>query len=25
VEGARLGHTQIAGMYIDDAYLYEIR
>jgi hypothetical protein len=25
VEGARLGNTQIAGMYIDDAYLYEIR
>lgn len=25
VEGARLGHTQIGGMYIDDAYLYEIR
>ena len=25
VEGARLGNTQISGMYIDDAYLYEIR
>ncbi len=25
VEGARLGNTQVAGMYIDDAYLYEIR
>jgi hypothetical protein len=25
VEGARLGSTQIGGMYIDDAYLYEIR
>lgn len=25
VEGARLGNTQIAGMYIDDAYLYEVR
>lgn len=25
VEGARLGNTQIGGMYIDDAYLYEIR
>lgn len=25
VEGARLGNTQIAGMYVDDAYLYEIR
>jgi hypothetical protein len=25
VEGARLGNTQIAGIYIDDAYLYEIR
>jgi hypothetical protein len=25
VEGARLGNTQIAGMYINDAYLYEIR
>jgi hypothetical protein len=25
VEGARLGHTQVGGMYIDDAYLYEIR
>jgi hypothetical protein len=24
VEGARLGNTQIGGMYIDDAYLYEI-
>jgi hypothetical protein len=25
VEGARLGNTLIGGMYIDDAYLYEIR
>lgn len=25
VEGARLGNTQIGGMYINDAYLYEIR
>jgi hypothetical protein len=25
VEGARLGNTQISGMFIDDAYLYEIR
>ena len=25
MEGARLGNTQIGGMYIDDAYLYEIR
>lgn len=25
VEGARLGSTQIGGMYIDDAYLYEVR
>ena len=25
VEGARLGNTQIGGMYVDDAYLYEIR
>jgi len=25
VEGARLGNTQLAGIYIDDAYLYEIR
>jgi hypothetical protein len=25
VEGARLGNTQIGGMFIDDAYLYEIR
>jgi len=25
VEGARLSNTQIGGMYIDDAYLYEIR
>jgi hypothetical protein len=25
VEGARLGNTQIGGMYIHDAYLYEIR
>lgn len=25
VEGARLGNTQVGGMYIDDAYLYEIR
>ncbi len=24
VEGARLGNTQIGGMYINDAYLYEI-
>lgn len=25
VEGARLGNTQIGGMYINDAYLYETR
>src|SRR5438309_1585911 len=25
VEGARLGNTQVGGIYIDDAYLYEIR
>jgi hypothetical protein len=25
VEGARLGNSQIGGMYINDAYLYEIR
>ena len=25
VEGARLGNTQIGGMYINDAYLYEVR
>jgi hypothetical protein len=25
VEGARLGNTQVGGMYIEDAYLYEIR
>lgn len=25
VEGVRLGNTQINGMYIDDAYLYEVR
>jgi len=25
VEGSRLGNTQVGGMYIDDAYLYEIR
>jgi hypothetical protein len=25
VKGARLGDTQVGGMYIDDAYLYEIR
>ena len=25
VEGARLGNTQIEGMYIDEAYLYELR
>jgi hypothetical protein len=25
VEGARLGNTQVGGMYIPDAYLYEIR
>jgi hypothetical protein len=25
VEGARLGNTQVGGMYIHDAYLYEIR
>ncbi len=25
VEGARLGNTQIGGMFINDAYLYEIR
>ena len=24
VEGVRLGNTQIGGMYIDNAYLYEI-
>jgi len=24
VEGARLGNTQVGGMYINDAYLYEI-
>jgi len=24
-EGARLGNTQVGGMYVDDAYLYEIR
>ena len=25
MEGARLGGTQVAGTYIDDAYLYEVR
>jgi hypothetical protein len=25
VEGARLGSTQVGGIYIDDAFLYEIR
>jgi len=25
VEGARLGNTQVGGMYIEDAYLYEVR
>ena len=25
VEGARLGNTQVDGIYIDDAYLYEVR
>lgn len=25
VEGARLGNTQVEGMYLDEAYLYEIR
>jgi hypothetical protein len=25
VEGVRLGNTQVGGMYIEDAYLYEIR
>jgi len=25
VEGARLGNTQVGGMLIDEAYLYEIR
>lgn len=25
VEGARLGNTQVAGIYIDEAYLYEVR
>jgi hypothetical protein len=25
VDGVRLGNTQIGGMYIEDAYLYEIR
>ena len=25
VEGSRLGNTQVGGMFIDDAYLYEIR
>jgi hypothetical protein len=25
VEGARLGNTQVGGMFIDDAYLYEVR
>lgn len=25
VEGVRLGNTQVGGMYIDDAYLYETR
>lgn len=25
VEGVRLGNTNVAGIYVDDAYLYEIR
>lgn len=25
VEGARLGNTQLEGMFINDAYLYEVR
>ena len=25
VEGARLGNTQVGGMFIDEAYLYEVR
>jgi len=25
VEGARLGNTMVGGMFIDEAYLYEIR
>ena len=25
VEGARLGNTQVGGMYIEDAYLYEVQ
>jgi hypothetical protein len=25
VEGARLSNTQVGGMYIEDAYLYEVR
>lgn len=25
VEGARLGNTNVAGTYVDDAYLYEVR
>ena len=25
VEGARLGNTNVAGVYVDDAYLYEIK
>jgi hypothetical protein len=25
VEGARLGNTQVKGMFINDAYLYEVR
>jgi hypothetical protein len=25
VEGARLDNTQVGGMFIDDAYLYEVR
>ena len=25
VEGARLGDTQVGGMFIDEAYLYEVR
>jgi hypothetical protein len=25
VEGVRLGNTQIGGLYINDAYLYEVR
>ena len=25
VEGARLGNTQVGGMFVEDAYLYEVR